>query len=418
MAIEYDITELKQLVETKNVDAVVKFMKEYDLTLADNIIEPNDKKYFKDKKNYWDLEQYVSKIFLNSSFGSLLQSNSTFYDFRLGSSITTSGRLVVYHLTAKSNELLVGKYDVHGETVEYNDTDSVYCYIGNDAFKKTHPNFDYSRDNIIKFANDVGDKINDSFFEYMKKTYHCTDKGALRIKGGREVVASRGIYVSKKRYALMVYDKDGFRQDTHGKEGSMKIMGLQTQRSDLSKPIRIVLKDMLTELLTSGSQEKVREILKNFYYNVWLKIKPWNQGSPKPLNKMAIIKAKLNNENNEGTNKKVVIPAQIKAAFNFNSLIDYFGDTKTKKLTDGDKVLVCRLMPNNPLRMDSVAVSIELGDDAIPQWFKNLPFDDVRNDAFVDKTVETIFGVLGWDLSFKTLTYEKPNANDMGIMFV
>ena len=49
---------------------------------------------------------------------------------------------------------------------------------------------------------------------------------------------------------------------------------------------------------------------------------------------------------------------------------------------------------------------------------KELPFDDVRNDAFVDKTVETIFGVLGWDLSFKTLTYEKPNANDIGIMFV
>lgn len=418
MAIEYDVNELKQLVEAKNVDAVVKFMNDHDLSLADNIIEPNDKKYFKERKNYWDLEQYVSKIFLNSSFGSLLQSNSTFYDFRLGSSITTSGRLVVYHLTAKSNELLVGKYDVHGETIEYNDTDSVYCFIGNEAFKQAHPNFDYSRDNIIKFANDVGDKINDSFFEYMKKTYHCSDKGALRIKGGREVVASRGIYVSKKRYALMVYDKDGFRQDTHGKEGSMKIMGLQTQRSDLSMPVRKVLKDMLTELLTSGDKEKVKNILKDFYYNVWIKIKPWNQGSPKPLNKMAIIEDKINNESEYKSGKKLVIPTQIKAAYNFNKLIDYYGDTKTKKLSDGDKVLVCRLNPNNQFRMDTVAISIELGEDAIPQWFKELPFDNVRNDASVDKTVETIFGVLNWDLSFKTLTYQKPDANDMGIMFV
>lgn len=63
MAIEYDVNELKQLVEAKNVDAVVKFMKDHDLSLADNIIEPNDKKYFKERKNYWDLEQYVSKIF-------------------------------------------------------------------------------------------------------------------------------------------------------------------------------------------------------------------------------------------------------------------------------------------------------------------------------------------------------------------
>lgn len=198
----------------------------------------------------------------------------------------------------------------------------------------------------------------------------------------------------------------------------MKIMGLQTQRSDLSMPVRKVLKDMLTELLTSGDKEKVKNILKDFYYNVWIKIKPWNQGSPKPLNKMAIIEDKINNESEYKSGKKLVIPTQIKAAYNFNKLIDYYGDTKTKKLSDGDKVLVCRLNPNNQFRMDTVAISIELGEDAIPQWFKELPFDNVRNDASVDKTVETIFGVLNWDLSFKTLTYQKPDANDMGIMFV
>lgn len=418
MAIEYDIEELKKLIESKDYVSIANFIKTNDLILSDGIIEPRDKKYFKDKKNYWDLEQHVSKIFLNSSFGSLLQANSIFYDFRLGSSITTSGRLVVYHLTAKSNELLVGKYDVHGATVEYNDTDSVYCYIGNDEFKEANPNFDYSKDNIIKFANDVGDKINDSFFDYMKKTYHCSDKGALRIKGGREVVASRGLYVSKKRYALMVYDKDGFRKDIHGKPGEMKIMGLQTQRSDLSKPVRKVLKDMLEELLTSGDQMKVGNILKDFYFNTWTKIKPWNQGSPKPLNKMALIADQLK-QGMDGCNKqRIVVPTQIKAAFNFNNLIDYYGDTKTKKLVDGDKVLVCRLNPNNELRMDTVAISIELGEDSIPQWFKDLPFDDEKTDAAVDKTISTVFGVLNWDLSLKHLTYKEPDATQYGIQFL
>ena len=37
------------------------------------------------------------------------------------------------------------------------------------------------------------------------------------IAAGREIVAESGLYITKKRYAALVYDLEGFRSDVDGK---------------------------------------------------------------------------------------------------------------------------------------------------------------------------------------------------------
>ena len=39
-------------------------------------------------------------------------------------------------------------------------------------------------------------------------------KNGEPIVGGREMVASKGLFITKKRYALPYYDIEGFRTDT------------------------------------------------------------------------------------------------------------------------------------------------------------------------------------------------------------
>ena len=46
------------------------------------------------------------------------------------------------------------------------------------------------------------------------------------IAAGREIVAESGLYNSKKRYAALVYDVEGFRSDTDGKLRQSKSNGL------------------------------------------------------------------------------------------------------------------------------------------------------------------------------------------------
>ena len=391
---EYDFEKIKELLYVDKFDELIEFMSENHLYLNDNnVIVSKYQEYFEEKQAYYDLAQYVKKIQLNSSYGALLNSASTFYDFRMGSSTTMSGRKVVQHLTSKANELLCGVYADKGYCAEYNDTDSVYCYINNDYFKKAHPDFEFTKENIIAFSNDVADKINDSFPEHLMKIFHCNEERASLQKAAKEVVASRGIFVSKKRYALLVYEHDGYRKDI-GDIGEMKIMGLQVKRSDCPQLVRNMLKDMLKSLLQYGSKDKLIDILKEFGENKWKLLKPWEKGTPNACNKLTYY-----TEQYIATKKCSV--GQVMASINWNMLIDIYKDNRTPKILDGNKIIVCKLKPNNAFNMNSVAFPVDL--DIFPEWFKSLPFDEQSmKDSVVDTTIDTIFGVLGWKLSLES----------------
>ena len=392
---EYDVKALKELVEAKDVEKIKQFMKDNDLELSkDGRIISKHIKYFQDQVEYWDVEQYLKKINLNSSYGTLLNSSSTFYDFRFGSSITMTGRLVWKHLASKTNELISGEYKFDGSAIRTGDTDSCYASIDSDDFRRLHPNFDYSKENIIAYSNEVGKEVNDSFPQYMIDKFHCTPEGAAREGAAREVVASRALICGKKRYAMMVYDKDNYRQDINGKPGKAKIMGIQVARSDVHPSVKELLKKMLNSVLTDGSKEKLVELMRDFGNNEWSKLDPWEKGTPRTCNKLNAYTIEYNK-----TGKCSV--GQVMASINWNRMIDMMGDKKSPKILDGNKVVVCKLNEKNPFGMKSIAYPNDI--TRLPKWFKQLPFaeQDMR-DSVIDKTVETVFGVLGWDLSLKS----------------
>lgn len=399
MAIEYDIKELKDLIANKNVQKIKEFMDKNDLYLNDEgRIVPKDVEYFKAKANFWDLKQYVKKIQLNSSYGSLLNNNSVFYDFRLGSSITLTGRNVWKHLASETNYQMMGEYKHTGGCIVTGDTDSVYMSIDTDEFKKVHPDFDYSKDNVVKYADEIGEIVNNTFTQHMMKITHCTEDGAKLQASDREVVASRGLICGKKRYALMVYEKDGYRQDVGGKPGKAKIMGIQVSRSDCPLIIRNLLKKMLESVLTVGTKEALVNILKSFGENDWDKLNAWEKGSPRTCNK-------LTQYTEEYKRTKKCSVGQVMASINWNMMVDMMDDKRSPKILDGNKVIVCKLKSNNPMGMKSIAYPMEITQ--LPSWFKKLPFaEQDMEDSVVDRTIETVFGVLGWKLTLKDIINE------------
>jgi hypothetical protein len=64
------------------------------------------------------------------------------------------------------------------------------------------------------------------------------------------------------------------------------------------------------------------------------------------------------------------------------------------------KIIVCKLK-NNPLGYTSVAYPID--ENHIPNWFKDLPFDDSEMEGtIVDQKVENLLGVLNWNIIAST----------------
>jgi hypothetical protein len=69
-------------------------------------------------------------------------------------------------------------------------------------------------------------------------------------------------------------------------------------------------------------------------------------------------------------------------------------------ITDGAKVIVCKLK-NNPMGYTSVAYPTD--ELNLPQWFKDLPFDDdAMEETVVDKKVKNVLNPMGFDLDRTT----------------
>ena len=76
------------------------------------------------------------------------------------------------------------------------------------------------------------------------------------------------------------------------------------------------------------------------------------------------------------------------------------GDNYSSAIVDGMKTIVCKLK-DNPLGYTSVGYPTD--ETHIPQWFKELPFDqDSMETGIVDQKVENLLGVLEWRIAEST----------------
>jgi DNA polymerase elongation subunit (family B) len=339
---------------------------------------------------FWDKRQLVKKINLNSLYGAILNPGCRFFDKRIGQSTTLSGRTIVKHMSAEVNKVITGEYDHVGKAVIYGDTDSVYF----SAYPILEEQIEsgqipWSKDNVIALYDQVAEEANTTFEKFMAQAFHCPKSRADVIAAGREIVAQSGLYITKKRYAALVYDLEGFRTDTDGKPGKVKAMGLDLRRSDTPVFMQEFLSEILLMVLTDIPQEEVLQRITEFRKE-FSERPGWEKGSPKRANKIGHYQRL---EQKQG---KANMPGHVRASINWNTLKRMNGDKYSQEIVDGMKVIVCKLK-QNPLGYTSVAYPTD--ELRIPEWFKELPFDDsAMAETIIDNKLDNLIGVLKYDL--------------------
>ena len=339
---------------------------------------------------YWDKRQLVKKINLNSLYGAILNPGCRFFDKRIGQSTTLSGRTIVKHMSAEVNKVITGTYDHVGEAVIYGDTDSVYFSafptLKTDIQSGAIP---WSKENVITLYDQVAEAANDTFEDFMYDAFHCPKSRAEVIAAGREIVAESGLYITKKRYAALVYDTEGFRSDIEGKPGKVKAMGLDLRRSDTPVFMQEFLSEILMMVLQEKPQEDVLERI-TVFRKEFSERPGWEKGSPKRANKIGHYQRL---EEKQG---KANMPGHVRASINWNTLKRMNGDKYSQEIVDGMKVIVCKLK-QNPLGYTSVAYPTD--ELHIPEWFKELPFDDAAMaETIIDNKLGNLIGVLNYPL--------------------
>jgi DNA polymerase elongation subunit (family B) len=249
---------------------------------------------------------------------------------------------------------------------------------------------EWSKEICIQLYDSIADQVNDSFPAFMERAFHCPrDMGEL-IKAGRETVADRGLFITKKRYAVNAIDIENTRLDVNGRIGKTKATGLDLKRSDTPVVIQDFLSEVLTMVLNNGTKESVLEHITSF--RTEFKTRPgWEKGSPKRANKISEYRDK---EKKAG---KTNMPGHVRASLNWNTLKRMMDDKYSMNITDGAKVIVCKVK-DNPMGYTSVAYPVD--ELRLPQWFKDLPFNDAEmENSVIDEKLDNLIGVLEWDIS-------------------
>ena len=367
--------------ERKEMQASLKKAKD-----ADNKIEIE----------YWDKRQLVKKINLNSLYGAILNPGCRFFDHRIGQSTTLTGRCISKRMAEVVNKLLTGEENHVGDAIVYGDTDSVYFSAWPMMKEEVESGrAEWGKEICTKLYDSIAEEVNTEFPAYMEKGFHCPRTNGELIRGGREIVATRGLYITKKRYAAMIYDQEGFRLDTDGKPGKVKAMGLDLKRSDTPRVMQEFMSELLTDVLNGKDKDFIADKIKKFKHE--FKERPgWEKGTPKRVNNLTKYTAE------EQRLGKANMPGHVRAAMNWNTLRKMNGDKYSQQIIDGAKTIVCKLK-QNPLGWTSVGYPTD--ETYLPQWFKELPFDDtLMEETIVDQKIDNLLGVLNWNLKEITQT--------------
>ena len=346
------------------------------------------------EEEYWDKRQLVKKINLNSLYGAILNMGCRFFDGRIGQSTTLTGRGIARHMASKINEVVTGEYDHVGKAIIYGDTDSAYfsaySSLKNEIAKGQ---IAWDKDTVIKLYDTIADEVNSTFPQFMLDAHHCPKSRGEVIKAGREIVAIKGLFITKKRYAVLYYDKDGKRQDTGDKPGKIKAMGLDLKRSDTPEFMQKFLEEILTRVLNNAQESEILERISEF--RTEFKARPgWEKGSPKRANNIAEYEAK------ESKSGKTNMPGHVRASINWNTLRRMNGDKYSQQIVDGMKVIVCKVR-ENPLGFTSVAYPVD--ELRLPKWFQELPFNHAEMEStIINNKLDNLIGVLEWDLESTT----------------
>ena len=347
----------------------------------------NDEKY-----KFFAQRQLVQKIMLNSLYGVLGLPAFRFYDVDNAEAVTLTGQTVI-----KTTEMIANQYysKITGEEKDYNiyvDTDSVF-YQAAPLVKVRNPEIDENSDEqmipaILSVAQEVEGHINKVYDTMALKMFNIHSH---RFDIKQETIAKGGFWVSKKRYAQWIINDNTVDCD------KLDVKGLDVKRSSFPTYFKEVMGTVLMDILKSTDKNEIDDYIltKKDEMKKTNFIDIAKNSAVKGMSKY-LFKNQALGEFQKGT------PAHVKAAITYNQLLKYYKvPYKYEPMKDGDKVKWVYLK-NNPLGLDSVALTGYNDPKEILDLVKGYIDYDLIWQKELENKLDDFYEAMGW---------EKPSAN-------
>lgn len=221
------------------------------------------------------------------------------------------------------------------------DTDSLYLNLGPLVDQTCDGKTD---DGIIEWLDKVSNKV---IQPYIDKCYCDLDEllnaYAHKLLMKRESIASRGIWVGKKRYMLLVHDNEGVRYN----DPEFKVVGMEAVRSDRPLVVREALKSAYKTMLAHGEEPTWGDIEK--FHAEYMNLPLEEIGIPIGTNDLNIKKLGMSG-----------LQMNYRAALVYNELLNTKGIVNLQRIQAGSRARMWMLKSPNPTKYDVIAAPNEL----------------------------------------------------------
>ena len=332
-----------------------------------------------------DIMQYALKILINSGYGAISSSKNPIGDTDLANAITTCGSTSIKQVNVFAREFVkmknpnISDKDLESVVI-FNDTDS--CCIRLDKCGVKLCEGDVVTDEGYKLVQECDDYINTSFENWFKEVTG-SDNCTLYFK--REKICDAGIFLkkkdsddeAKKNYILHILDNEGV------KKPSFKYTGVKFARSTLSGILKDAGKKVAEHMILTQDKSSTENVLRELY----------NKFEKMDLNDIVTIQ-RCNNINKHSSqfNYKETqkfgrltypkgTPGHVKAAMNFNIVLEKLGLNKYEKVKSGDMAKIIYIHPKNKFAIDRIGF--------LDEWPKE--FDEYFQIDYATTFVKTVF---------------------------
>lgn len=348
--------------------------------------------------------QMALKILMNSEYGALANKYFRYFDLRNAEAVTSSGQLsimwVAKHLNIFLNRIL---HTSDSDYVIAIDTDSVYLnleYLVEKFVKPEGKSVSSTVDVIDGWAKKVLEPEISRIYDNLAK---YTNAHKQKMVMSREVIADKGFWTGKKRYALNVYDNEGVRY----KKPEAKILGLECVRSSIPEFCRDYIRETIVKILTEKEkdiQDFILKVKKDFYSQA-----PEDISFPRGTNNIekwvdseegmiySVFEDELDFEPSEsfGSSKKST-PIHVRGCIVYNNYLDENGFTD-EKIQSGDKVKFCNLKKYNSFGSHVISFPPAMNPKIYEELKDNIDYDAQWMGTYF-KPIEAIMNVIGWTI--------------------
>ncbi len=350
----------------------------------------HEQQYESDKNNK-ELSKEISRLnnlqlalkeTLNSAYGAIGMPYFRYYDLRMAESITSSGQFSIKWIANRINKYLNSALKTNNtDYIIASDTDSVYVSL--ETLVETTQG-EKSTEDKIKFMDSFCGKvltplIEKSYIELAE--YMNAYEQKMQMK--REVLADKGLWTAKKRYALRVHNSEGVQYD----KPKMKIMGIEIVKSSTPTAIREKLKSTIDIIFNDTNLDLIRFIEDTRQEFKTLAVE--DIAIPSTVNGMIKF-------SNDKTIYSKGCPIYVRGGLLYNKVVkDMKLDQKYPLIGAGDKLKYVYLKLPNTIKEDVIGFPTEL-----PMEFglhKYIDYNTQFEKVFLNP-LEKIVDAIGWNL--------------------